>query len=283
MNTLKNFNPIVLLIYFIYVLFISIFSFNPILLISGMLGAVLYCLVVSDKRSLLKSIAACIIILLAVTITNPLFSHNGKTVLFFINDNRVTLEAFVYGAVLGLCITEVILWFKCFNLVFDTERFIFLFGKISPKLALVLSMTLRFIPNFIKSFREINRTQKLISNKRRLKRYLNSFSAVITQAMENSIITSDSMNSRGYGSKKRTFYSRFRFTISDAGFLIITSVLFVLSVVYKTDFTYYPELIFPSINFLEALGYLSFIILTFIPFIYELKEGIRWKYLISKI
>ncbi|MEE3428230.1 MAG: energy-coupling factor transporter transmembrane component T [Ruminococcus sp.] len=283
MNTLKNFNPIVLLIYFIYVLFISIFSFNPILLISGMLGAVLYCLVVSDKRSLLKSIAACIIILLAVTITNPLFSHNGKTVLFFINDNRVTLEAFVYGAVLGLCITEVILWFNCFNLVFDTERFIFLFGKISPKLALVLSMTLRFIPNFIKSFREINRTQKLISNKRRLKRYLNSFSAVITQAMENSIITSDSMNSRGYGSKKRTFYSRFRFTLSDAVFLIITSVLFVLSVVYKTDFTYYPELIFPSINFLEALGYLSFIILTFIPFIYELKEGIRWKYLISKI
>jgi energy-coupling factor transport system permease protein len=283
MNTLKNFNPIVLLIYFIYVLFISIFSFNPILLISGMLGAVLYCLVVSDKRSLLKSIAACIIILLAVTITNPLFSHNGKTVLFFINDNRVTLEAFVYGVVLGLCITEVILWFKCFNLVFDTERFIFLFGKISPKVALVLSMTLRFIPNFIKSFREINRTQKLISNKRRLKRYLNSFSAVITQAMENSIITSDSMNSRGYGSKKRTFYSRFRFTLSDAVFLIITSVLFVLSVVYKTDFTYYPELIIPSINFLEALGYLSFIILTFIPFIYELKEGIRWKYLISKI
>ncbi len=283
MNTLKSFNPIVLLIYFIYVLFISIFSFNPILLISGMLGAVLYCLVVSDKRSLLKSITACIIILLAVTITNPLFSHNGKTVLFFINDNRVTFEAFVYGAVLGLCITEVILWFKCFNLVFDTERFIFLFGKISPKLALVLSMTLRFIPNFIKSFREINRTQKLISNKRRLKRYLNSFSAVITQAMENSIITSDSMNSRGYGSKKRTFYSRFRFTLSDAVFLIITSVLFVLSVVYKTDFTYYPELIFPSINFLEALGYLSFIILTFIPFIYELKEGIRWKYLISKI
>lgn len=283
MNTLKNFNPIVLLIYFIYVLFISIFSFNPILLISGMLGAVLYCLVVSDKRSLLKSIAACIIILLAVTITNPLFSHNGKTVLFFINDNRVTLEAFVYGAVLGLCITEVILWFKCFNLVFDTERFIFLFGKISPKVALALSMTLRFIPNFIKSFREINRTQKLISNKRRLKRYLNSFSAVITQAMENSIITSDSMNSRGYGSKKRTFYSRFRFTLSDAVFLIITSILFVLSVVYKTDFTYYPELIFPSINFLEALGYLSFIILTFIPFIYELKEGIRWKYLISKI
>ncbi len=283
MNTLKNFNPVVLLLYFVYVLFISIFSFNPILLASGMLGAVLYCLVVSDKRSVIKSLSACIVILLAVTVTNPLFSHNGKTVLFFINDNRVTLESLIYGAVLGLCITEVIIWFKCFNLVFDSERFIFLFGKISPKLALVLSMTLRFVPSFIKSFREINRTQKLIGNSRRLKRYLNSFSAVVTQSMENSIITSDSMNSRGYGAKKRTFYSRFRFTLSDALFLIISTTLLALSVIFKSDFTYYPGFTFSEINAVSVTGYLSFIVLAFIPFIYELKEGIRWKYLISKI
>lgn len=283
MNVLKNFHPACVFLYFFYIIFISIFSFDPIILCVGFLGVVLYCLLITEKRALIKSLLIYFIIFLAVAVTNPLFSHNGKTVLFFINDNRVTLEAFIYGAVLGIAIVEVILWFKAFNLVFDSERIIFLFGKISPKLALVFSMTLRFIPSFIKSFKEINKTQKLLSGNKRINRYLLSFSAVITSAMENSIITSDSMKSRGYGLKKRTCYSRFKITLSDIVFMIFSTLMFIISVVWRTGYVYYPSFVFPELGVYNTLGYTAFFVLAFTPFIIEAKEGIRWKYSISKI
>ena len=270
--------------YFFFVIFISIFSFNPIYLVIGFSGALFFGFYLFEKKSLAKSAAVYLIVFIAVAITNPLFSHNGATVLFFINDNRVTLEAFIYGAVLGLAVIEVIFWFKCINSVFDSEKLIFLFGKIFPKLALVFSMTLRFIPEFVRSFKNINTSQKLIGKKiPRLKRYMLSFSAVITQSMENSILTSDSMKARGYGLKPRSFYYRFRFTVSDAVYLIISAVLFTVSLICVGEFTYYPELIIPKADMRICAGYVSFFLLSFIPFIYEVKEGIRWKYSISKI
>lgn len=279
MNNFKNLNPYTLISYFVFVLFISIFSFNPVYLGLGMLGAVFYCFLILEKKNIFKSLLLYLSVFIFVTILNPLFSHNGKTILFFINDNRITLEALIYGAVLGLAIVEVMVWFKCFNFVFDSERFIFLFGKISPKTALVFSMTLRFIPNFIKTFRSVNTSQKLIDNKSRLKRYLNSFSAVITQSMENAIITSDSMNARGYGLKHRTFYNRFKFTLTDSAVLIISAVLFVITLIGRNSFEYYPDFILPAFSY----SYISFFILSFLPFFFEIKELIKWKYSVLKI
>lgn len=282
MNSLKDYHPVILFIYFFYVIFISIFSFNPIILIFGFIGAVSYCLLVCERKRIIKSLLFCIIVFLAITITNPLFSHNGKTVLFFINDNRITAEAFIYGAVLGLAVIEVFFWFKSFNLVFDSERIIFLLGKISPKIALVVSMTLHFIPDLIKHYREIYRAQVFYINSR-LKRCIYSFSAVITLSMENSIITSDSMKARGYGLNKRTFYTRFKLCTDDIILLVISTLLFFLSVVFKTQFEFYPALEIKSLGFLNLISIISFFILALLPFIIELKEGIKWKYSISKI
>lgn len=283
MNSFKNLNPYFLITYFVFVLFISIFSFNPLYIGGGMLGAVSYCFLILEKKNIYKSLLIYFLVFLAVTLLNPLFSHNGKTVLFFINDNRITLEALIYGAVLALAIVEVIFWFKCFNIIFDSEKIIFLFGKISPKTALVFSMTLRFIPNLINNFKSVNMSQKLINKNHRLKRYLNSFSAVITQSMEDSIITSDSMNARGYGLKHRTFYSRFKFTSTDLILLIISAVLFVLTIIGRTSFLYYPGFSAPKLSLLNCLSFLSFLVLSFIPFIFEIKEGIRWRFSVSGI
>ncbi len=279
----KNLHPITLFSYYFYTIFISIFSFNPVILILGFSGAFLYLLYTDNSVRLLKSTLIYLLIFILITFTNPLFSHNGKTILFFINDNRITLESLIYGAVIALAVIEIVFLFKCFNFIFDSERIIFLFGKISPKISLVISMTLRFIPNFIKVFKTINTTQKLISEEKRVKRYLNSFSAVVTQSFENSIITSDSMKARGYGLKGRTFYSRFIFTYADFVFILVFTLLFVLTLIGKSDFVYYPSFLVPDFCFKNILGYISFAVLSLIPFIYELKEGIKWKFSISKI
>lgn len=85
---------------------------------------------------------------LLVAVTNPLFSHNGVTPLFYLNGNPVTLEAFVYGAAIAVMVVGVMLWCRCYSAVMTSDKFLYLFGRAIPKLALVLSMALRFIPMF---------------------------------------------------------------------------------------------------------------------------------------
>ena len=80
---------------------------------------------------------------------NSLFSHYGVTTLFVLwSGNNYTLESIVYGAVFGAKISIMIIWLRSFNEIFTPEKFIYLFSKPLPKIALVISMALRFIPLF---------------------------------------------------------------------------------------------------------------------------------------
>lgn len=288
MNRFSNYHPGVLFAYFLLILLAAMFSFHPVYLLLSLSGAVFFLIFSEGFRSALKRILLFLPFVLLVTVTNPLFSHNGATPLFFINDSAFTLEALIYGGLLGFMLMAVLLWFRCLNLIFTSEKIIFLFGKISPQLCLVFSMCLHFIPEFKRRFSEVYHVQKLYCNgtaKWRL--YLYSFSSVITYSMEKAVITADSMRARGYGLKKRTAFSVFSFQKEDAFFLIV--LLFLSSAVFYgmympfTNFTVYPETRFANISLEMILAYFFYGILCFLPSIVEIKERLKWKYSMSKI
>lgn len=277
---IKNLHPFVLFMYFFYVIFTAVFTFNPLFLLPALFGALLL-LVKLDGVKIIRVLIAYTIVFLLIALSNPLFSHNGATVLFFINDSRITFESLMYGICAAMMILSALVWFNCFNKIFDSEKIMYLLGRLFPKLALVFSMTLNFIPRMIKDFKSINNSQKSIKQSR-IKRYTGSFSAVITRSMENSIVTSDSMNARGYMLKGRTFFHRYQFTVTDAIYLCVFTALFVLSLIWKSEVEFYPII---RIN-LTALNYLSvtaYIILALLPFILEVKEALKWKLSLSKI
>ena len=286
MNTFKNLHPITLICYFLSILTISMFSFNPVFVISGLFGAILYLLMINNKASV-KTFVGYLFLFIIIAITNPLFSHNGATPLFFINDSRITLEALLYGVFLSTMIIEVMLWFRCFNLTFDNEKLMYFFGKTFPKLGLIISMALHYIPNLISEYKSILSVQKTFGGKKGIGIYIKSFSAVITQSLENSIEKSNSMSARGYGKSKRTYYSNFKFTKYDLLYLVITVVLFIMSatsiILNTAYFNFYPTIEMNSITLLSALSYISFLLLSLLPFVFQVKEEIKWKYLVSKI
>ena len=262
------------------------FSFNPVFVISGLFGAILYLLMINNKTSI-KTFAGYLFLFIIIAITNPLFSHNGATPLFFINDSRITLEALLYGVFLSTMIIEVMLWFRCFNLTFDNEKLMYFFGKTFPKLGLIISMALHYIPNLISEYKSILSVQKTFGGKKGIGIYIKSFSAVITQSLENSIEKSNSMSARGYGKAKRTYYSNFKFTKYDLLYLVITVVLFIMSatsiILNTAYFNFYPTIEMNNITLLSALSYISFLLLSLLPFVFQVKEEIKWKYLVSKI
>lgn len=293
MNIFSSFHPAVSAVYFASVLIITMFSANPFLAAFSLLGAALFYVKSEKKSRRLKEFGFYALIFLVIALSNPLFSHKGKTVLFFINSNPVTLESLFYGINAAIMLVAVILWFSCLNRVLTEDKILFLFGRFSPKTALLISNALRFIPLLKIQGEKIRTAQKAMglyssdSITDRLKGLLRTFSALITWSLENAIDTAASMKSRGYGLKNRSRYSQFAFKKRDAGlFCVIVALDFVAAVAIfsqQLDFRFYPTVTYSHINIISIAAISAFALMSLLPFIIEVKEGLKWKYYISKI
>ena len=119
MKAFANYHPAVLLLYFLSVLLVGMFVTNPVLQLTMLLGAVLFCLMLPHRSG---GAGFYVPMFLLVAVTNPLFSHNGVTPLFYLNGNPVTLEAFVYGAAIAVMVVGVMLWCACYSAVMTSAR-----------------------------------------------------------------------------------------------------------------------------------------------------------------
>ena len=269
------------------------FTINPIMLSIALAGGIMYILTVTNIKSFLKGIIYEIPFFILIVITNPLFSHNGVTPLFFLNGNPITLEAILYGLDIGIMILAVIYWCKTYNLVFSDEKFIYLFGKTIPKLSLVLSMALKYIPLLKKQYRKMSDARKYMGYCNpedffaKVKNKLTVFSMLITWSFETSLDTAMSMKIKGYGLKGRTHFHNFRFGYRDGILLILTiliDVIVFLGMTNKiTQFYFYPSIAEGELNLFSVGVYGAFGILVFIPSFIEIKEKVKWKYYVERI
>lgn len=262
---------------------------NPVLLLCSFIGGLLSVFVTNKKTDL----GLYIVIFLVISLTNPIFSHNGETVLFFLFEQRITLEALIYGIGAGVLIVAVIYWFKLFGSVFTEDKLAWLIGKITPKLCVVFCMALRFIPLFKENARSIYNAQLSMgifdtdSIKGKLHLAMNVFSALISLSIENAVETADTMHSRGYGSGKRSSYSLLMFSKRDILFSVVTLMLDAciirLLIMGEGVFYYYPSIRFGTFTPWSIVLYVLFAFLCIMPAINQLVEGLKWKYLISRI
>lgn len=292
MRAFEDFNPIAVFIYFACTTGITMFCMNPVVLALSLFGAVLLYIIRNGARHW-KTHIASLGIFAVMALVNPLFSHNGVTVLFVMGNNPVTLEAFIYGVAASSMIISVVYWFRSFSQIMTSDKLLYLFGSVSPKFALLVSMALRYVPLFGKQAKKVNQAQSALGLYKedniidRGKGSIRVFSVMTTWALENGIITADSMAARGYGTGKRTHFSIFRLRAADICLVVLSICLFAVVCVFvgmgAFDFNYYPAL--ESISFApEALaGYIAYGILILIPAFIELEEKVKWKYLESKI
>ncbi len=292
MHSLENQNPIAVASYIFAVSGIAMFCMNPILLLASLVGGILL-FIMRNGRKRLGSHFALLGLLCFMALINPLFNHNGVTVLFMLNDSRITLEALIYGAVASAMVLAVIYWFRTFTQIMTSDKLLYLFGGLSPKLALVLSMGLRYVPLFRRQSKKINETQRALGLYKednivdKARGGLRVFSVMLTWALENGIVTADSMTARGYGVGKRSHFSIFRFRRGDVILMLISLTLTALTCISlgvgSLEVTYYPRFIFAEITPLTYVGYISYALLVLIPIFIERSEKIKWKYLKSKI
>ena len=293
MKAFQNVHPTALLLYFLSVLTVGMFVTNPVLSLCALLGGILFSATLCRRGEVASDIWFYLAMFFLVAITNPLFSHNGVTPLFFLNGNPVTLEAFIYGAEMAVAIVGTLLWCKSFSRIMTSDKLLYLFGRVLPKLSLVLSMALRFIPMFLRRMRQVRAVQKttgMYSGRGIVDKFRYSgrvFLSMIGWSLESSIETAASMKARGYGTGRRTNFSLFRFTPRDGVLLAVS--LSLISIVIAgislgvTEFYFYPRISTVSLSAPALAVYIAFGALSLLPFFVEVREVLLWKYYRSKI
>ena len=152
---LSAFHPLTALVYFAAVLAVTMFCFSPAVGICSAVGAFLFCAITQSCRQTASDLAFYIFLTAVLTVTNPLFSHKGVTPLFFVNGKAYTKEALFYGLTAGLSLTAVIMWCKALGKVLTREKLLYIFGRKTPKAALVITMTMGFIPKLKRLHRQL--------------------------------------------------------------------------------------------------------------------------------
>lgn len=292
MSRVNALHPVVLLAYFVSILAVAMFSADPWMTACVLMGGLLFS-VMLEKRRFGKSALWYVALFAAVTLSNPLFSHRGATVLFLMNDTAITGEALLYGVYLGELLVATFCWFRCFNAVMSTDKLLFLFGKLSPKLSLLLSAALRFVPMLTQQAAKIREAQTAMGLYAtntwldKLKGTARVYSALITWAMERAIDTGSSMKARGYGLRGRSHYALYRFRRSDAvllfGILLLDAVVAVALATGQAAVTFYPMVVTAPMTVGYGSALVAVAVLSVLPFMLEVKEGLQWMYYRSKI
>lgn len=282
-----------LLAYIASLMGVIMFTRHPLVIALAYIGAVLFLVAAEGMQGARKALGLSILLILLVTLTNPLFMHRGATPLFVVFSKVVTLESLLYGGVSGAMLAAVILWFKGYGTVMTSDKFLYLFGRISPKLSLVLSMAIRFIPLFVRQIRGVYQVQKtmgLYDSRAVSDRFLGGarvFSAVLTWALENAIDTANSMRARGYGLPGRTSFSLFAFGKTDWYALIATLIL-AASAAFGAwrgalEFTYYPVISAPGPALSDLAVWILIGIMMLLPAMIEIADRMLWNSYRSKM
>lgn len=293
MTCLERLHPIAAFCYLAVMTVLAMLTMHPVTVLVCYLSGVLLCGWLIGLRRLLVSLAYSLPMMLLLALTNPLFVHKGKTVLFLFNGAPYTLEALLYGLASATMLASVFYWCRCYSEIITADKLIYLFGRVVPRLSLVLSMTLALLPKMKRRLREIDEAQKTLGvyaaggYRNRIKSKLRVLSVLLSVSLEDAMDTANSMRARGYGLRGRTCYTTYRFTGADACFLTVTLLLggvgIGLVVSGAADFGYYPTVSAIRVDGLSVLLYGAVTLLACMAILMEGREAIRWRWWRSKI
>lgn len=286
-STFAGLHPAVNLIFFLFAIGISMFSMSPAFLAVTLIFSWTYSLILMGRKAIKTNLLFTVPVIIIMALINTLFNHNGATVLFYLNGNRVTMEAFVSGVVGALLLSSVIIWFSCFNVIMSSDKLIYIFGKAAPVLGLTLSMVFRFIPLLKSRFKEIHLGQRCMGRHTaggkmaKVRQTVKEVSILISWSLEAAIETSDSMEARGYGLPGRTSFHLFKMTPADWKVLAITAVTGLAGtagcIMGKTSIIFYPEIMPAQWDAVRIVVFVAFCMLLSIPIFIDIAGERKWQ------
>lgn len=273
-------HPLSQILYLACLTAMIIFVPDPGLDISGAVMGFIYYVLLRGRRAV-RNVFIYIPVGIIAAAVNPLFSHQGATILgYFPDGNPVTLESILYGLGMGLLLVTMLIWLSILNEIYTSDRWIYIFSSIAPSLGLLFSMILRFVPKFSRRQKEVSQVNSSAGAVRR-------FSMMLTWSLESSVDTADSMAARGYGSGPRRTLRLFRWKLPDTVLavftILLTAITLYLRISGRVVWTFYPFARRSGDRAFQLPYLAAFACLSAIPCICRIKEKITWHIWKSKI
>lgn len=286
MRYFENLHPICILIYFVAVIGLTLVCFHPVMMVVSLMGAFSFLLRLKGGKGAGQQFRFVIPMFLHVAVANPLINHRGVTLLGMFLNQWITLEAIAYGITAGLSLAALILWFGCYSEVMTSEKFLYLFGKIAPSSALLISMALQLVPKLNRQLTEIKESQEMLRPAKKnfagkLGTAIRHTSTLVGWSLEGAVEQTDSMKARGYGLKRRTTFHLFHFDSRDfrflCGVLMLSGVCVIARAFGHGHMEFYPRMDAVITGESGIVLYFLFGVLAFLPAILEGKEALVWR------
>ena len=294
MKEFDRFHPLVNAAYFLFAVVYGCLFLHPAAILLLFVASFSFLFALKGAKYAAKRLLISIPAFFLMAALNPLFNHDGVTILCYLpSKNPLTAESILYGLCFSGMLIGVLTLFSCFYEIMTSDKMLYLTGRVFPTLSLILSMSLRFVPELSARVKRTANAQKCIGRDtsegnmvRRAKNALAILSIVVTYCLENAVDIADSMRARGYGLSGRTSFSIFVLTKRDRlslTFLLLSAALTAAGTVLGYfSFTFFPSIKTAAFSPLTVLFYIVYGLFLFFPSFAELLGVIRWRFIRSE-
>ena len=187
---------------------------------------------------------------IVIALINALVTRNGLTVIVRLGDlpvlghTDVTLEATVYGTILGLRAVALIMCGALYTAAVDPDEVLKLFRRISFRSALTATLATRMVPVLVRDARRLTDAQRCRPGRppSRVALMRAATSGVLDRALD----VAAALEVRGYGQPGRPRSGRRPWSRHDLAFAVSAAGVLALSVAARvlglTPFSAYPSL-----------------------------------------
>ena len=287
-------HPLTVFAFYCAILVLTMTATHPVALLPLFSCAVLLRTVQIGVKKVLAGAPIALLLLLTVAAINLFLVHRGAKILFFLYGKPVTLEAGLAGVSSGVMILSVILFCACLSRSLSGDRMLSLFGRRLPRLALLLRMTLGFLPRFRVRYREISDARGAlgIAVERgwfaKIRARLSDLSILLTLMLEESMDQADGMRARGYGLPGATRATTEPRSARDA-ILSVCLVLLLIPALWplfsgRGEWNWYPldaAALVPDLRLIVSFS--AGTVIAVLPILLEGKENLKWRILRSRI
>ncbi|MEH7094278.1 energy-coupling factor transporter transmembrane component T [Neobacillus vireti] len=283
-----RFHPLVTFLFYAGAVSLLIVMLHPVFLVTS-IAVVFLINILHDRLNGLRRWSFFLLTTFVLMVMmNPLFNERGRHLLVEINQHRVTVEAVVYGGMNALSIIGIIAIFVSYNVIMTPNKLLFLFAKILPQFAVLLMLTLRFIPLMRRRLEEITVVQRSKglsvahgSWRARAKIGMLYVQTLLTFSLEEAIQTADSMKARGYGRGPRTTYEYFKMNQADRMAIIYLLGLLSFTLVERVSgygfLTIYPLMETWHLSLMDTAVFISYTLFLSFPLLVEAGGMFRWR------
>ena len=245
---------------------------HPLVLAAALAAVVGALLLAGCGRQLAGSLRYAIPFALIVAVVNPLVSREGLTLIARgpdlpgLGPLDITLEATVYGLILGLRALVVVLTFALYASAVDPDEVLRLFRRVSFRSALTATIATRLVPVLARDARRFSDAQRCRPGAAPSR--LAIVRAVTTGALDRAVDVAATLEVRGYGVARRPPRVRRPWSRHDLAFAASAGALLTLAVGLNAGlapFSAAPALSVP-IGPREAISAAAVILCALLPF-----------------